>query len=185
MAGGKVQNRPVRGARPGLTFPLVCGVLVAACSAAPPAGAPRLRKLVLVESSGGSLETEAFVSRFLSVLADSGVGDVADARLSGARLETLRDPSAGEAVRFRAAYPGDGYLGLEVPPCGYAGRATGLKCTSSVTLLSPNGKELARLETSATNATGYTSGSDQDPEEEATLAAAKKAAKKLLALLAR
>jgi hypothetical protein len=125
-----------------------------------------------------------FVARFLSVLSDAGLGNVADARLSGARLETLRAATSPEAVRFRAAYPGDGYLGLNLPPCGYMGRATGLKCTATVALLSPAGKELMKFEVSATNATGYSSESEGNPEEEASLAAAEKAAKKLLARLA-
>ena len=166
----------------GLTLPL----LLAACSSAPPAGAPSPdRALVLVESSGGSLETEAFVARFLSVLSDAGLGNVADARLSGARLETLRVATSPEAVRFRATYPGDGYIGLDLPPCGYVGRATGLKCTATVVLLSAEGKERVKFEASATNATGYSSESDRNPEAEATLAAAQKAAKRLVALLAR
>jgi hypothetical protein len=159
---------------------------VVACSSSPPVHAPpRLHALVLVEASGGSLETETFVGRFLSVLSDEGLGNVADARLAGGRLETLRDASAPDAVRFRTDYPGDGYLGLDLPPCGYAGRATGLKCTASVVLLSPEGKELVRFETSASNSTGFSSESDRNPEAEASRAAAEKAARKLLSSLSR
>ena len=157
---------------------------LAACASAPPSGT-RPRALVLMEVSGGSPETEAFVGRFLSVLTDRGAGNVADARLAGAKLDVLRDPSSSEAVRFRSAYPGDGYLGIDLPPCYFAGRATGLKCPATVTLLSPDGKELAKLETSASNSTGYSSGSDSNPEAEATRAAAEKAAKKLLDVLSR
>lgn len=172
----------MRGAPLGL-LPLA---LLAACSSAPPARAPaRLHALVLVEASGGSPETETFVGRFLSVLSDGGLGNVADARLAGGRLETLRDASAPDAVRFRADYPGDGYLGLDLPPCGYTGRATGLKCTASVVLLSPDGKELAKFEASASNSTGFSSESDRNPEAEASRAAAQKAARKLLSLLSR
>ncbi len=171
----------MRGAR---LVPLLA-LLLAACSSVPPAPAStRFHALVLVESSGGSLETEPFVARFLSVLSDAGLGNVADARLAGARLEMLRDAGAPEAARFRAAYPGDGYLGLELPPCGVVGRATGLQCTATVVLLSPAGKELAKFEATATNATGYSSESEGNPEGEASLAAAEKAARKLLALLA-
>jgi hypothetical protein len=169
----------------GVRVPLLV-VLLASCSSAPPPEGPkRLRALVLVESSGGSLETEAFVARFLSVLSDGGLGNVADARLAGARLETLRDPSAPDGVRFRTAYPGDGYLGLDLPPCGRAGRALGIECTATAVLLSPEGKELARFEISATNATGYSSGSEGNPDIETSQAAARKAAKKLLSLLSR
>lgn len=138
-----------------------------------------------MESSGGSLETEAFVARFLSVLSDAGLGNVVDARLAGARLDMLRDPAAPEAVRFRAAYRGDAYLGLDLPPCGPTGRATGLTCTAATTLLSADGKELARFEVSATNATGYSPESDTNPEAEASRAAARKAARRLFTLLAR
>ncbi len=170
---------------PGARLVLLLPFLLAACSSVPPAPARvRLHALVLVESPGGSLETEAFVARFLSVLSDSGLGDVADARLAGARLELLRNAAAPEAARFRAACPGDGYLGLDLPPCGVVGRATGLQCRATVVLLSPAGKELAKFEVSATNATGYSSEEEGNPEGEASLAAAEKAAKKLLSLLA-
>ena len=157
---------------------------LAACASAPSAVA-RPRALVLVESSGGSSETEAFVGRFLSVLSDAGAGNVADARLAGAKLVVLRDPSSPEAVRFRSVYPGDGYLGLDLPSCFFAGRGTGIKCPATVTLLSPGGKELARLETSASNSTGYSSDSERNPEAEASRAAGEKAAKQLLAALTR
>jgi len=163
----------------------VVQVLALAACASAPSSVARPRALVLVEASGGSPETEAFVGRFLSVLSDRGAGNVADARLAGAKLETLRDPSSPEAIRFRSAYPGDGYLGFDLPPCYFAGRATGIKCAATVTLLSPDGKELAKLETSASNSTGYSSGSDANPEAEASRAAAEKAAKKLLAVLTR
>ena len=159
-------------------------VFLVACSSAPPS-LSRPHALVLVESSGGSSETEAFVGRFLSVLSDAGAGNVADARLAGAKLVVLRDPSSPEAVRFRSVYPGDGYLGLDLPSCFFAGRGTGIKCPATVTLLSPGGKELARLETSASNSTGYSSDSERNPEAEASRAAGEKAAKKLLAVLTR
>ena len=159
-------------------------VFLVACSSAPPS-LSRPRALVLVESSGGSSETEAFVGRFLSVLSDAGAGNVADARLAGAKLVVLRDPSSPEAVRFRSVYPGDGYLGLDLPSCFFAGRGTGIKCPATVTLLSPGGKELARLESSASNSTGYSSDSERNPEAEASRAAGEKAAKQLLAALTR
>ena len=88
-------------------------------------------------------------------------------------------------MRFRSVYPGDGYLGLDLPRCFFAGRATGLKCPATVTLLSPEGKELAKLETSASNSTGYSPDSEKNPEAEASRAAGEKAARKLLGVLTR
>jgi hypothetical protein len=166
--------------------PLVAavGLALAACASAPTSVA-RPRLLVLVETSGGSPETEAFVGRFLSVLSDAGTGGVTDARLAGAKLDLLRDPSTSEAVRFRSAYPADGYLGFNLPPCYFAGRAADIKCTATVTLLSPEGKELAKLEASTSSSAGYTSGSEKNPESEASQAAGEKAAKKLLGVLTR
>lgn len=158
---------------------------VAACSPAPLPSAARPRALVLVETSGGSPDTEAFVARFLSVLSDAGTGNVNDARLSGAKLDMLRDPGSSEAVRFRAAYPGDGYLGFDLPPCFRAGRAAGIKCTATVTLLSPEGSVLAKFETSASNATGYAADAATTPETDASRVAGQKAARKLLSALAR
>ncbi len=140
---------------------------------------------MLVETSGGSLETETFVSRFLLVLSDAGLGNVADARLAGAKIEMLKDTSSSEAIRFHERYPGDGFLGLKLDPCGYAGRGRGISCTVSVVLISPEGKETARFDTSGSNATLITEGGDKSPEAEASRAAAEKAAKKLLSLLSR
>lgn len=166
--------------------PLVAALVLAlaACASAPTTVA-RPRALVLVEASGGSRETESFVGRFLSVLSDAGTGGVTDARLAGAKLDILRDPSSSEAARFRSAYPGDAYLGFDLPPCFVAGRAAGIKCTATVTLLSPEGKELSKLEASASNSTGYTTESERNPEAEASKAAGEKAAKKLLGVLTR
>lgn len=159
---------------------------LAGCASAPPSAASsRFRSLVLVETSGGSLETETFVSRFLLVLSDAGLGNVADARLAGAKIEMLKDAASSQAIRFCERYPGDGYLGLKLDPCGYAGRGSGISCTVSVLLISPEGKETARFDTSGSNATLITEGSDKSPEVEASRAAAEKAAKKLLSLLAR
>jgi hypothetical protein len=171
--------------RPAAAVLLVFLALAGCASGPPSAASSRFRSLVLVEASGGSLETETFVSRFLLVLSDAGLGNVVDARLAGARIEMLKEASSPEAVRFLSAYPGDGYLGLDLSPCFNAGRAAGIKCTATVTLLSPEGKELAKLESSASNSTGYSSDSEKNPEAEASRAAGEKAAKKLLALLTR
>ncbi len=158
----------------------------AGCSSVPPSAASsRVKSLVLVETSGGSRETEAFVSRFLLVLSDAGLGNVADARLGGATIEMLKEASSPEAVRFRADYPGDGYLGLRLDPCGYAGRGRGISCTVSVLLVSAEGKELARFDASGSNATLITEESDRSPEAEASRAAAEKAARRLLRVLTR
>ena len=158
----------------------------AGCSSAPPSAASsRVRSLVLVETSGGSPETETFVSRFLLVLSDAGLGNVADARLGGATIEMLKESASSEATRFREQYPGDGYLGLRLDPCGYKGRGGGISCSVSVLLISAEGKEMARFDASGSNATLITEGSDKSPEAEASRAVAEKAAKKLLGFLAR
>ncbi|MFI5181058.1 MAG: hypothetical protein ACHQPI_06685 [Thermoanaerobaculia bacterium] len=161
-------------------------LLLAGCASAPPSAASsRFRSLVLVETSGGSPETETFVSRFLLVLSEAGLGNVADARLAGAKIGMLRDAASPEASRFRGRYPGDAYLGLTLDPCGYAGRGTGISCTVTLLLLSPDGKEAARFDTSGSNATLITGADDKSPEAEASRAAAEKAARKLLGLVTR
>lgn len=170
-------------ARP-LAAALLAVLTLAGCSSAPPSAASsRFRSLVLVETSGGSPETEAFVSRFLLVLSEAGLGNVADARLAGATMDILRNAASPEAARFRARYPGDAYLGLRLDPCGWAGRGSGISCTSAVLLLSPEGKEIGKFDVSGRNATLISEGSDRNPEAEASRAAAEKAAKKLLSLL--
>jgi hypothetical protein len=142
---------------------------------------PAGRALVLVEAEAGP-ETEAFVSRFLSVLADRGLGNVADARLSGISLEKLRDSDAPDAAAFRRRYPGDGYLGISLPGCGPAGRGS-IQCTATVRLLSPEGKELVKLDATGSNFTGISTDSERSPETEAARATAEKAAKRFLAAL--
>jgi hypothetical protein len=159
-------------------------LLLAGCAPAPPpAAAPAGRAFVLVEAEAGP-ETEAFVSRFLSVLADRGLGNVADARLSGLKLEALRDPNAPAAAAFRRRYPGDGYVGIDLPACGPVGRGS-IQCTATVRLLSPEGKELVKVDASGSNFTGISEGSDRSPETEAARAAAEKAARRFLAALGR
>jgi hypothetical protein len=150
----------------------------------PPAAAPAGRAFVLVEAAGTGPEAEAFVSRFLSVLADRGLGNVADARLSGVALEALRDPNAPTAAAFRRRYPGDGYVGIDLPGCGPVGRGS-IQCTATVRLLSPEGKELVKVDASGSNFTGISEGSDRSPETEAARAAAEKAARRFLAALGR
>ena len=165
---------------------LIVSFALAGCASAPPSAASaRLRSLVLVEASGGSPETETFVSRFLFVLSEAGLGNVADARLGGARIEMLKVAASPEAVRFRERYPGDGYVGLRLDPCGYTGPGSGITCTVSVVLISPDGKETAHFDSSGSNSSVVTDGSEDGPEARASRVAAEKAAKKLLTLLAR
>ncbi len=156
------------------------------CSASPPAalpaGAPRA--LVLVEVKGSGPEADAFVERFLSVLSDRGLGNVADARLSGLALDTLRDPAAPAATAFRRLFPGDGYLGVAFGGCGYTGRGA-IQCTATVRLLSPGGKELLSLEAAGSNYTGLSDNPERSPEREASWAAAEKAARSFLSKLGR
>ena len=171
--------------RPLAAFLLVSLALGGCASTPPSASSSRYRSLVLVDASGGSPETEAFVSRFLLVLSDAGFGNVADARLAGARIDMLKEAASSEAIRFRERYPADGYLGLRLDPCAYRGRGSGITCTVSVVLVSPEGKEMARFDTSGSNATLITEGGDRSPEAEASRAAAEKAARKLLGLLTR
>jgi hypothetical protein len=149
----------------------------------PPVAAPAGRAFVLVEAEAGP-ETEAFVSRFLSVLSDRGLGNVADARLSGVALETLRDRDSPIAAAFRRRYPGDGYVGIDLPGCGPVGRGS-IQCTATVHLLSPEGKELVKIDASGSNFTGISTDSDRSPETEAARAAAEKAARRFLAALVR
>ena len=160
-------------------------ILLAGCAGAPPpAAVPAGRAFVLVEAAGIGPEAEAFVSRFLSVLSDRGLGNVADARLSGMALETLRDPDAPAAAAFRRRYPGDGYVGIDFPGCGPVGRGS-IQCTATVRLLSPEGKELVKVAASGSNYTGISTDPDRSPETEAARAAAEKAAKRFLAALGR
>ncbi len=164
-----------------LSLALLCG-----CAASPPAslpaGAPKA--LVLVEVRGSGPEADAFVERFLSFLSDHGLGNVADARLSGLPLDTLRDPEAPAAASFRRLYPGDGYLGVAFGGCGYTGRGA-IQCTATVRLLSPGGKELLSLEAAGSNYTGLSDNPERSPEREASWAAAEKAARSFLSKLGR
>jgi len=160
-------------------------LVLSACSSAPPQTRTSLRALVLVEVAGSGPEAEAYAVRFLSVLSDAGLGNVADARLAGGRLDSLRDATSAEAARFRAAWPGDGYLGIDLPGCGPAGRSGGVRCSGTIRLLSPEGKELAKVEEGASNFTMIAENPDRSPEAEAARAAAEKGARKLLAALPR
>ncbi len=164
-----------------LSLALLCG-----CSASPPAalpaGAPQA--LVLVEVRGSGPESDAFVERFLSVLSDHGLGNVADARLSGLPLDTLQDPASPAAAAFRRLYPGDGYIGVSFGGCGYTGRGA-IQCTATVRLLSPQGTELLAVEATGSNFTGLSDNPERSPEIEASWAAAKKAARSFLSKLGR
>ncbi len=165
---------------------LLAMVTLAGCASAPPSAASsRVRSLVLVEASGGSRETETFVSRFLLVLSEAGLGNVADARLAGGGIDMLKDAASPEAARFRAGYPGDGYVGLRLDPCGFAGRGRGIECSVNVVLLSPEGKETARFDVSGHDTSIPGPSDDKNPEADASREAAEKAAKKLLGLLPR
>jgi hypothetical protein len=163
---------------------VLAALALAGCASAPPsASSSRVRSLVLVETSGRSPETETFVSRFLLVLSDAGLGNVADARLAGAKLDILKDGASPEGARFRERFPGDGYVGLRLDPCGYSGRGSGISCAVTVVLLAPDGKEMARFDATGSNATLISGADDKGAEAEASREAAEKAARKLLRAL--
>ena len=170
-----------------LAFLALCG-----CGSSP-AGAPAVtpasvRRLVLVEVDGRGSEADAFVSRFLLTLSQLGLGEVTDARLAGATLETLREASSSAAERFRTLYPGDVYVGVKIPPCQpirARGDSVEMECTATVRAVSPAGASLADFEAKDANFTGIGRNEESGPEGEAARGAAKKAAKKLAAALGR
>jgi hypothetical protein len=141
-----------------------------------------------VEVEGKESETEVFVSRFVEALSTRGLGGVADARLAGGTLATLRDASSGVAGRFRDLYPGDAYVGVTVPPCRPVRVRSGVvdvECVATVRALSPAGASLGEFQSKGENATGLGTNRETGPDVEALRDAAERAAKKLAAILKR
>ena len=173
--------------------PVLLALVALAGCASSPAGAPAataasVRRLVLVEVDGRGSEADAFVSRFLLALSERGLGEVTDARLAGAALESLRDASSSAAERFRTHYPGDAYVGVKIPPCQpIRARADSveIECSVTVRAISPAGASLAEFEARDANFTGIGRNEETGPEVEAARGAATKAAKKLAAALGR
>ncbi len=159
---------------------------------------------MLVEATGPGPELERFLPRFLSELSDRGFGNVADARLSGAKLDRLEGRAAED---FRRQFPGDAWMGVKMDLCvtrehqssfpaesrdpatGVLVRGTEIvttfssECPVTVTVLrAADGQPVASVDVK-----GLKMGNAVGPEgEEAGLAAedaAERAAKKLAAAL--
>jgi hypothetical protein len=192
---------------------VVLAALAAGCSQAPPSasastpasGRASARRLVLVEAKGPGPELERFVPHFLSAASDRGLGAIADARLSGARLADVGAP--GEtASAFRQANPGDLYLGVTLSPCTvnrhegrYYDRQTTMTgapvrvetvvvtydatCTVSVTYVGEAGSAAKSFEVSGQNGTAEVSASNTEAEAQAAEDAADRAAKKLASMV--
>jgi hypothetical protein len=193
--------------------PAVCALLIVfhTVSASPtptPKAAKTLsakgiKQMTLVEAAGPGPEVERFMSAFLLEMSDRGAGNIADARLAGARLDDVRGLAGDE---FRKSWPAEAYLGVKVDACDIQGFRTTMpdeeilangqrmrvtrvmtgyrvSCPATVTLVSAaDGKVLSEV-----RVTGQTGDklSTQDTEAEGLAAedAAKKAAKKLVAAL--
>ena len=148
-------------------------------------------------------EIERFMSAFLFQMSEKGFGNIADARLSGGKLDDLRGPAGDE---FRKAWPAEGYLGVKAEHCDIESYQTVLpdqprlengqmirtniviqgyrvSCPVAVTLIgAADGKVLAEIR--VTGQTGEKlSTEDTEAEGIASEDAAKKAAKKLVAAL--
>jgi hypothetical protein len=164
-------------------------------------------RVVLVEADGPNEELSAFVARFESELSDAGKVAFSDARLSGAALGSLGAEPEGEAARaFRAEWPGETWLAISLSPChvevsrmrytdttseGYRVERVvenvRVDCPTSLRLVDAlTGKEGKPLAITGSASYRRTEGEDGETSElEGTRDAAKKAAKKLPALLKR
>jgi hypothetical protein len=171
-----------------------------------------IKQMTLVEVTGAGsaegttrtdTEVERFMSAFLLQMSERGYGNIADARLSGGKLDDLRGPAGDE---FRKAWPAEAYLGVKADHCDIQGYQTYLpdeqrldngarvrtniviqgyrvSCPVSVTLIgAADGKVLVEIR--VTGETGEKlSTEDTEAEGIASEDAAKKAAKKLVAAL--
>lgn len=170
-----------------------------------------IKQMTLVEVNGadsaeGATKTDAEVERFMSAfllqMGERGFGNIADARLSGGKLEDLRGPAGDE---FRKAWPAEAYMGVKADHCDIQGYQTYIpdeqrldngarirtnivvqgyrvSCPVAVTLVGTDGKVLTEIR--VTGETGEKlSTEDTEAEGIASEDAAKKAAKKLVAAL--
>jgi len=176
-----------------------------AASGAAPGPAPK-KAIVLVEAKGAAPELERFVPRFLSAASDRGLGAIADARLSGARLADVAMP--GEAgAEFRKAWPGDVYLGILLAPCRIQRRegrvydrqtnpGTGTPvrvqdivvsyeadCSVSVSIVTAPGAAAKTIDVMGRNSSSEVSTADTEAEAQAAEDAAERAVKKLVSSL--
>ncbi|MEO6325636.1 MAG: hypothetical protein ABIT01_18475 [Thermoanaerobaculia bacterium] len=89
-----------------------------ALGAKPPATPVPPKKVVLVEAQGSEALVDPFISRFLSEVSDRSDIAIVDARLSGAHMSELKlSPPTEEAKAFKAAWPADLYLSVNLPDC--------------------------------------------------------------------
>jgi hypothetical protein len=180
--------------------------------AAKAGSAKGIKQMTLVEVTGAGsaegatrtdTEVERFMSAFLLQMSERGYGNIADARLSGGKLDDLRGPAGDE---FRKAWPAEAYLGVKADHCDIQSYQTYLpdeqrldngarirtniviqgyrvSCSVTVTLIgAADGKVLAEIR--VTGETGEKlSTEDTEAEGIASEDAAKKAAKKLVAAL--
>lgn len=180
--------------------------LLVAVPASPAAAAEKPKpRVVLVEADGRDEELSAFVARFESELSDGGKVVFSDARLSGATLGSLVGEPEGEAARaFRAEWPGETWIAISLSQCrvevsrmrysdttpeGYrydrVVETVRVDCPVSLRLAdAATGKEGKPLAVTGTASYRRTVGEEGETSElEGTRDAAKKAARKLPALL--
>ena len=180
--------------------------ILALVPASPAAAAEKPKpRVVLVEADGRDEELSAFVARFESELSDGDKVAFSDARLSGATLGALVAEPEGEAGRaFRAEWPGETWLAVSLSPCrvevrriSYIDRTpegyqidrvvenVHVACDASLRIVdaatAKEGKPLAVIGTA--NYRRSEREGEESSELEGTRDAARKAAKKLPALL--
>ena len=196
--------RPSAAALAGALAVLGTGCASGPAPSAPAAGGPA-KRLVLVEAKGPGPEVERFVTHFLSVASDRGLGVIADARLAGAHLADVGAPGEVSTV-FRRDNPADVYLGVLLSPCTvnrHEGRyydrqtsAAGVPvrvenvvvsydatCAVTVTLVGEAGAAARTLDVQGRNGTADVSASNTEAEAQAADDAAERAAKKLASML--
>ena len=102
-----------------LLFVSGCGPRVTLTRVAPaPYNLGPVRTLGLVETRGSRGPLPRFVSAFVSTVRTSGFHQLTDLRTAGGRLVTLRLGDAVPAARaFRAQWPADVYVGLDLTSC--------------------------------------------------------------------
>ena len=171
----------------------------------PPPRRSRSRASSSSRPTGPDEELSAFVARFESELSDGGKVAFSDARLAGATLGPLVAEPEGEAARaFRAEWPGETWLAVSLRPaasrsagCSYSDTTpegyrvervienVRVDCPTSLRLVdAATGKEGKPLAVTGTANYRRNEGEEEESSElEGTRDAAKKAAKKLPALL--
>ncbi len=157
-------------------------------------------RVVLVDAQGDEDDLDAFISHLQSEASDRQKVSIVDARLAGARLGVLAaDPDGSAARAFRAEWPGEYLLSVDLAPCqvkahsftmrdttpdGYPYQRTivdvSVSCTASLRAVEEvTGRQRLTEDVTGTATLRRSEDEETGPEREGILEAAKKAARRL------